>query len=53
MYFTDLAGSADYGLTGAITVNDAAGSPIQGTISGSSIAFTFDYDGNVQGSRTP
>lgn len=53
MYFTDLAGSNDYGLTGAITVNDKDGNPIQGTISGASIAFTFDYDGNVQGSRTP
>lgn len=53
MFFTDLAGVNDYGLTGAITVNDKNGNPIQGTISGSSIAFTFDYDGNTQGSRTP
>lgn len=53
MYFTDLSGSNDYGLTGAITVNDADGNPIQGTISSSSISFTFDYDGNTQGSRTP
>lgn len=53
MYFTDLAGSNDYGLTGAITVDDATGADIAGTISGASIAFTFDYDGNVQGSRTP
>jgi hypothetical protein len=52
MYFTDLAGSNDYGLTGAITVDDASGTDIAGTISGASIAFTFDYDGNVQGSRT-
>jgi hypothetical protein len=49
MYFTDLAGSADYGLTGAITVQDATPADIQGTISGSSIAFTFAYDSNVQG----
>ena len=53
MYFADLPGSADYGLTGAVTVNDADGNPIQGTISGSSISFTFDYDGNSQGGRTP
>lgn len=53
MYFTDLSGSNDYGLTGAITVEDADGNPITGTISGSSISFTFDYDGNTQGSRTP
>jgi len=52
MYFTDLAGSADYGLTGAITVNDTSGNPIQGTISGTPISFTFDYTGNVQGGRT-
>lgn len=52
MYFTDLAGSADYGLTGAITVQDATPADIQGTISGSSIAFTFAYDSNVQGGRT-
>ena len=39
----------DYGESGAITVNDASGSPITGTISSSSISFTYDYDGNVQG----
>lgn len=53
MYFTDLAGANDYGLTGAITVDDATGADIAGTISSASIAFTFDYDGNTQGSRTP
>lgn len=53
MYFTDLSGSADYGLTGAITVDDATGADISGTISSASIPFTFDYDGNTQGSRTP
>jgi hypothetical protein len=39
----------DYGEAGAITVNDASGTPITGTISSGSIAFTYDYDGNVQG----
>jgi hypothetical protein len=53
MYFTDLAGAADYGLTGAITVQDATTSDIQGTISGASIAFSFAYDSNNQGGRTP
>lgn len=53
MYFTDLAGANDYGLTGAITVDDATGADIAGTISSASIPFTFDYDGNVQGGRTP
>ena len=52
MYFTDLAGSADYGLTGAVTVQNASATDIQGTISGASIAFTFAYDSNVQGGRT-
>jgi len=52
MYFTDLAGANDYGLTGAITVQNALGADIAGTITGSSIPFTFDYDGNVQGGRT-
>jgi len=53
MYFTDLAGAADYGVTGAITVDDATGADIAGTISSASIPFTFDYDGNTQGGRTP
>jgi len=52
MYFTnDDAGANagnDYGTSGAITVNDKDGNPIQGTISSASIAFTYDYDGNVQ-----
>jgi len=52
MYFTDLSSSDDYGFAGAVTVNDADGNPIQGTISGASISFTFDYDGNVQGGRS-
>lgn len=51
MYFLDTA-TGDYGTATAITVNDKDGLPIQGTITGSSISFTFDYDGNVQGGRT-
>lgn len=42
----------DYGEAGAITVNDASGNPITGTISSSSVAFTYDYDGNTQGGFT-
>ena len=42
----------DYGESGAVTVNDASGTPITGTISASSIAFTYDYDGNTQGGFT-
>ena len=53
MYFTNLAGTNDYGDTNAITVNDKDGNPIQGAITGSTISFTFDYDGNTQGGRTP
>lgn len=54
MYFTTLPGASnDYGESGAVTVNDKDAVPITGTITGSSIAFTFDFDGNVQGGRTP
>lgn len=52
MYFTDLSGVQDYGLAGAITVNNASGVGIFGTINSASIAFTFAYDANVQGGRT-
>lgn len=53
MYFSTLPGASnDYGESGAVTVNDKDGAPIAGTISGASLAFTFDYDGNVQGGRT-
>ncbi len=52
MYFTnDDAGANagnDFGTSGAITVDDADGADIAGTISGASISFTFDYDGNTQ-----
>lgn len=36
----------------AIIVQDNDDVAIQGAISSSSVAFTFDYDGNVQGGRT-
>lgn len=45
--------ASGYGTASAITVNDNAGNPIAGNILGaSSISFSFDYDGNVQGGRT-
>ena len=47
MMFTD-----SYGTTAAVTVNDSTGTPIQGLITSGSIAFTFDYDGNVQEGAT-
>lgn len=50
LFFTSPPGAGnDYGEAGAITVNDASGTPITGTISASSVAFTYDYDGNTQG----
>lgn len=53
LMFKDPPGAGnDFGESGAITVNDASGTPITGTISSSSIAFTYDYDGNVQGGYT-
>jgi hypothetical protein len=52
MYFSDLPWVLDYGLTGAVTVDDAAGADITGTITSGSIAFSFAYDTNVQWWRT-
>lgn len=53
VFFTnDDAGNnagADYGTASAITVNDASGTPITGTVSAaSSIQKTYDIDNNVQ-----
>lgn len=42
----------DYGEAGAVTVNNAAGAPITGTISSGSFTFDYDYDGNVQAGFT-
>lgn len=42
----------DFGEAGAVTVNDASGTPITGTISSGSISFTYDYDGNTQAGFT-
>lgn len=52
MYFTnddagDNAGN-DFNTSGAIVVNDKDGSPIEGTVDSSSIAFQYAYDTNVQ-----
>lgn len=53
LFFTSPPGAGnDYGEAGAITVNDATGTPITGTISGPSVSFTYDYDANVQGGFT-
>lgn len=55
MYFKTLPGVGnDYGESGAVTVNDSAGNPISGTISGvAEVPFDFAYDSNAQGGRTP
>lgn len=54
LMFKDPPGAGnDFGEAGAITVNDASATPIAGTISAGSIAFTFDYDSNSQGGYTP
>ena len=46
--------SGDYGTSNAILVEDAGSVQVLGNISGAtSIQFDYDYDGNVQGGRTP
>ena len=52
MFFTSIGASA-YGTSDAILVEDADGQTITGFASASSIEFTFDYDNNNQGGRTP
>jgi len=49
MYTTGPGALDDYGQSGAITVLDASNNPITGTISASSINFSFDYDGSTAG----
>jgi hypothetical protein len=51
MFFTDANGS-NFGDSDAIIVQDNDNVDISGNITGSSVSFTFDYDGNVQGGRT-
>jgi hypothetical protein len=51
MYFTTNP-AGNYGTSSAVTVNDASGTPIAGTITAGVINFTFDWTNNVQGGRT-
>lgn len=52
VFFTTNPGG-NYGTTNAIIVDNAAGTDIAGNVSGaSSVQWSFDYDGNVQGGRT-
>lgn len=53
VYFTTLPGAGnDWGESGATIVKNASAADMTGTISGTPVTFTFDYDGNVQGGRT-
>jgi len=52
MFFTDVNGK-NFGDTDAILVQDTLSTDIAGNITAPSVQFTFDYDGNVQGGRTP
>jgi hypothetical protein len=52
VFFTDTP-TGDFGTDNAIVVNDKDGNPIQGTYSGSAVSFSFAYDTNNQGGRTP
>jgi hypothetical protein len=53
VYFTTLPGATnDWGESGAVIVDDGSAADMSGTIVGSSVTKTFDYDGNVQGGRT-
>jgi hypothetical protein len=49
MFTTGPGAGDDYGESGAITVEDADGIDIAGTISAASTSFTFDYDGDTLG----
>jgi hypothetical protein len=53
-YFTTLPGASnDFGESGALIVDDNAAADIAGNVGGAtSLTFSFNYDGNVQGGRT-
>lgn len=53
VYFTNddaatVPAGYDFGTDNAILVNNAAGSPMTGNITGASVSLSFDYDANVQ-----
>jgi len=52
VYFTEVP-EGTFDTTSAIIVNDADGKPMKGSIPVNEIPFTFDYDNNNQGGRTP
>lgn len=55
MFFKTLPGAGnDYGEPGAVTTEDSTDTPITGLVSGqASIPWTFNFDTNAQGGRTP
>lgn len=55
VYFTTLPGAGnDFGEVGAVIVDDNASADMSGNVAGaSSVTVSFNYDGNVQGGRTP
>jgi hypothetical protein len=55
VYFTTLPGASnDFGESGALLVDNNSGADMTGNVSGaSSVTLDFNYDGNVQGGRTP
>ena len=53
VYFTTLPGAGnDWGESGATLVKTASAVDMTGTITGTPVTSTFDYDGNTQGGRT-
>jgi hypothetical protein len=53
MFFTTLPTAGDnFGQSGATYVNNNSSVPITGAVTASTVSFTFDYDGNVQGGRS-
>lgn len=52
MFFIDTP-TGDFGTADAIIVKDKDGNDITGTYTGSPVSFTFAYDTNTQGGRTP
>ncbi len=53
VYYTTTTDGDDWGEATAIIVEDASSAAMTGTISGSSVVKTYDFDANVQGGRVP
>ena len=54
VFFTTLPGAGnDFGESSAVIVKDKDNNDLAGNISGSSVSWSFNYDSNNQGGRTP